>query len=75
MIKIDKILDIQGLVPPRSRMVIEATMAGLDRGQALRVLTKDRETRESVPALCLDLGYTFLEQGAEQGMFSITIRK
>ncbi len=75
MFKIDKTLDIQGLVPPRSRTVIETTMTELDRGLTLRVLTKDRETRESIPALCQSLGYTLLELGTEQGIIAITIRK
>jgi len=73
--KIDKTLDIQGLAPPRSRAVIETTMTDLDRGQTLRILTRNRETRESIPSLCASLGYELLELGADHGIFLITIRK
>jgi len=75
MIKTDKTLDIQGLVHPRSRNVIEMTMTGLDPGQTLKVITDDMSAKESVPALCSHLDYTLLESGREGRVLSFTIRK
>jgi len=75
MVKADKTLDIQGLVHPRSRVVIEKTMTGLDPGQTLNVITNDVSTQESVPALCSSRGYTLVEARGEGGTFSYTIRK
>jgi TusA-related sulfurtransferase len=75
MIKADKTLDIQGLMYPRSRIVIETTMTRLDPGQALRVITDDISTKEQVPALCSYRGYMLLEANGEGGTFSYTIRK
>jgi len=75
MVKADKTLDIQGLVHPRSRAVIEMTMDGLDPGQALNVITNDISTKESVPLLCSYHGYTLLEARGERGTYSFTIRK
>lgn len=75
MVKADKTLDIQGLVHPRSRVVIEMTMAGLDSGQALNVITNDFSTKESVPSFCSHSGYTLLEANGEGGIFSFIIRK
>jgi len=75
MIKADKTLDIQGLVHPRSRVVIEMTMARLDPGQTLTVITDDMSAKEIVPALCSHLDYTLLESGREGRALSFTIRK
>jgi TusA-related sulfurtransferase len=75
MVKADKTLDIQGLVHPRSRVVIEMTMTGLGPGQTLNVITNDMSTKESVPSLCSDRGYALLEARGERGTFSFTIRK
>ena len=75
MVKADKTLDIQGLIHPRSRVVIEMTMTGLVPGQTLTVITNDINTKESVPSLCSHRGYTLLEAQEEGGTFSYTIRK
>jgi TusA-related sulfurtransferase len=75
MVKADKTLDIQGLVHPRSRVVIEMTMTGLGPGQTLNVITNDISTKESVPSLCSYRGYTLLAADSEGGTFSYTIRK
>jgi len=51
------------------------TMSRLDPGQMLKVITNDMSTKESVPALCSNLGYTLLEVGREEGAISFTIHK
>jgi len=75
MLKADKTLDIQGLVHPRSRIVIETTMSRLDPGQMLKVITDDMSAKESVPALCSYLGYKLLEVGREGRAILFTIQK
>ncbi len=75
MAKADKTLDIQGLVHPRSSVVIEATMDGLAHGQVLKVITNDLTANERVPALCSRHGYILLEASNAGGAFSFMLRK
>jgi TusA-related sulfurtransferase len=75
MVHADKTLDIKGLVQPRPVLVIETTMAKLDHGQILSVITNDAGTRESIPALCSHRGYILLETTVQGGAFYFTIQK
>jgi len=75
MVKADKTLDIQGLVYPRSWVVIETTMIRLGPGQALKVITNDISTKESVTVLCSHCGYTLFETSGEGGIYSFIIQK
>lgn len=75
MLKVDKTLDIQGLVHPRSIIVIETTMTSLDPGQLLKIITDDMNARDSVSALCSYLGCTLIEVGREGRAISFTIQK
>ncbi len=75
MVNADKTLDIKGLVQPRPAIVIETTMAKLDHGQILSVITNDAGAKESIPALCSHRGYTLLETTEQGGTLYFTIQK
>jgi tRNA 2-thiouridine synthesizing protein A len=73
--KVDKTLDVRGLVCPRPKVVTERTLEKMESGQSLCVITNDISTKQSIPSLCERLGYEILAISEEVGILYFTIRK
>lgn len=73
--KVDKTLDVRGLVCPRPKAVTECTLERMDSGQSLCVITDDMSTKQSIPSLCESLGYEILVFSEDAGVLYFTIRK
>jgi tRNA 2-thiouridine synthesizing protein A len=73
--KVDKTLDVRGLVCPRPRAVTERTLEMMESGQSLCVITNDLSTKQSIPLLCESLGYEILYLIEDAGVLYFTIRK
>ena len=74
-IRIDKILDVKGLICPVPTVMTMNTLKEMDRGKILQVLTDDNTTRLSIPSLCERAGYKLLELGVEDGVLYYLIKK
>lgn len=75
VLKIDKTLDIKGLVNPRPTIITEHTLREMNPGQVLRVITNDVSTKRSIPELCKGRGYKLLELQEEAGALCFIIQK
>jgi len=73
--KVDKTLDIRGLVCPRPKVVTERTLEKMGSGQSLQVITDDMSTRQSIPSFCESRGYEILAFRENMGILYFTIRK
>ena len=74
-IRIDKILDVKGLICPGPTVMTMNTLKDMDRGKILQVITDDNSTRLSIPSLCERAGYNLLELREEEGVLYYLIRK
>ncbi|MCL4457949.1 MAG: sulfurtransferase TusA family protein [Nitrospirae bacterium] len=74
-IKIDKVLDVKGLVCPRPMVMTMSTLKSMEKGQVLHVMANDSSTKHSIPALCERSGYKLLETKDESGSISFVIQK
>jgi TusA-related sulfurtransferase len=75
MVRTDKTLDIQGLISPRAETITGNTLAAMEPGQVLTVVTTDRTARQKLPSLCETLGCTLLELREDRGTLYFQIRK
>ncbi len=73
--KVDKTLDVRGLVCPRPKVIAEHTLEKMESGQSLCVITNDMSTKQSIPLLCESLGYEILDCSMDGGVLYFTIRK
>ncbi|MCL4536925.1 MAG: sulfurtransferase TusA family protein [Nitrospirae bacterium] len=73
--KIDKVLDVKGLVCPRPMVMTMNTLKTMEKGQVLHVLANDSSTKHSIPALCERSGYKLVEMKDEAGTISFIIQK
>lgn len=74
-VKIDKVLDVKGLVCPRPMVMTMNTLKTMGKGQVLHVLANDSSTKHSIPALCERSGYKLVEMKDEAGTISFIIQK
>jgi tRNA 2-thiouridine synthesizing protein A len=73
--KFDKILDVKGLVCPVPTVMTSQTLKEMKKGTALKVITNDMTTKDSIPSLCTDKGYNILDIKEEDGLIYFIIRK
>ncbi len=73
--KIDKILDVKGLLCPVPTVMTGKTLQEMDKGKLLQVITNDVTTRDSIPSLCTQEGYKLLDVKEKDGLLYFTIRK
>lgn len=75
MVRTDKTLDIQGLLSPRAETITGNTLAAMESGQVLTVVTTDRTAKQKLPPLCETLGCTLLDLREDEGTLYFQIRK
>ncbi len=75
MVRPDKTLDIAGTMTPRAEKMTRATLAAMEPGRILSVVTTDRSAGPKLASLCANLGCTLLELREDGGTVTIHIRK
>jgi tRNA 2-thiouridine synthesizing protein A len=73
--KIDKILDVKGLLCPVPTVMTSQTLKEMKKGNSVQVITNDATTRDSIPTLCMERGYNLLEIKEKDGLIYFTILK
>ncbi len=73
--KIDKVLDMTGLLCPVPTVMTTKTLKDMKKGKILQVITNDITTRQSIPMICDDEGYTLLELTESDGLLAFTVKK
>jgi tRNA 2-thiouridine synthesizing protein A len=72
---IDKVLDVKGLLCPVPTVMTSKTLKEMKKGKILQIITNDVSTKQSIPSVCSDEGYTLLELREDDGLFYYTIKK
>ncbi len=73
--KVDKTLDVRGLVCPRAKAVTEHTLEKMESGQSLQVITDGIAARQSLTSFCESRGYKILAIREDGGILYFTIKK
>ncbi len=74
-VKIDKFLDVKGLICPRPMIMTMSTLKSMEKDQVLKVICNDSTTKHSVPGLCETSDFRLLEMKDEEGIISFIIQK
>ncbi len=74
-VRIDKVLDVKGLICPRPMIMTMNTLKSMGKGQVLRMISNDKTTKHSIPGLCERTGFRLLEMKEEADMISFVIQK
>lgn len=74
-VRIDKVLDVKGLICPRPMIMTMSTLKSMEKGQVLHVICNDNTTKHSIPGLCERSGFRLLEMKEEDGVISFIIQK
>lgn len=74
-VKIDEVLDVQGLVCPRPMVMTMTALKKMEKGTTLKVTANDSSVKHSIPSFCERAGYALLGQSEEGGSYIFIIRK
>jgi len=74
-IKIDKVLNVVGMVCPRPMVMTMSTLKTMEKGQVLQVKANDSSTKHSIPSLCERSGHKLIEMKEEAGIITFIIQK
>ncbi|HDZ62792.1 MAG TPA: sulfurtransferase TusA family protein [Nitrospirae bacterium] len=74
-VRIDKVLDVKGLICPRPMIMTMSTLKSMVDGQVLKVICNDVTTKHSIPGLCERSAFKLLEMKDEDGLISFVIQK
>ena len=72
---IDKVLDVTGLLCPVPTVMTSKALKELKKGNILKIITNDTTTKQSIPSVCSEEGYTLLELKEKDGLICFTIKK
>ncbi|MEE8328767.1 MAG: sulfurtransferase TusA family protein [Thermodesulfovibrionia bacterium] len=74
-VRIDKVLDVKGLICPRPMIMTMSTLKSMERGQVLRIISNDKTTKHSIPGLCERTGFRLIEMKEENGVINFVVQK
>ncbi len=72
---IDKVLDVTGLLCPVPTVMTSKTLKEMKKGNILQIITNDMSTKQSIPSVCNDEGYTLLELEENEGLLYFAVKK
>jgi len=73
--KIDKILDVTGLLCPMPTVMTGKTLKEMKKGGTLQIISNDMTTREAIPSICSEEGYSLIEQKEKDGLIYFVVKK
>jgi tRNA 2-thiouridine synthesizing protein A len=74
-LKIDKTLDVSGLLCPEPVMMLHNTIRETETGEMIKVVATDPSTLRDIPKFCLFLGHELVEQQQTEKNYIFYIRK
>jgi TusA-related sulfurtransferase len=72
---IDKVLDVTGLLCPVPTVMTSKTLKEMKKGKILQIITNDMSTKQSIPSVCNDEGYTLLGLEENDGLLYFEVKK
>ncbi len=73
--KVDKVLNVRGLLCPRPTLMVTYTLDKMNVGEILEVVSNDKCTLQSIPELCDTYRYTLLDSYEEKGLIYYVVQK
>ncbi len=74
-VKVDKTLDVKGLVCPMPVLKTKKALDEIESGQILKVVATDVASKADIPALIERLGHELLQLKEADGMITFLIKK
>lgn len=74
-IKVDRILNLSGLLCPKPSMITEKRLENMLPGEILEVVCSDKTVRMSIPDLCRRANYKLIETREEKGLIYFIIKR
>ena len=74
-IKIDRILNVTGLLCPQPHLIATKALAEMKRGETLEMISTDKSTKNTIPFLCQKGRYKLLQTREEDGHIHFVIEK
>ena len=72
--EVDKVLDVRGLLCPMPTVMTSKTLKEMKKGKSLKVISNDITTRDSIPSLCSEEGYSIIDREEKNGLIYFVIR-
>ena len=73
--KVNKLLDTEGLRCPEPVMMIRKTIRSMDIGQVLKVLADDPSTKRDIPTFCEFMDHQLMDMDVAQVPYQYWIKK
>jgi len=73
--KIDRVLNLSGLLCPNPNLITAKKLEDMKRGETLEVVCSDKSVKVSIPAFCRKENYELVETREEKGLIHFIIRK
>ncbi|MEH6443011.1 MAG: sulfurtransferase TusA [Oceanospirillaceae bacterium] len=74
-LKVDSVLDTQGLYCPEPVMMLHSKIRDMEIGETLLVEATDPSTVRDIPKFCLFLGHELISHTEQQNAYQYYIRK
>ncbi len=71
--KVDRIIDVSGLLCPGPDLITRKTLAEMEKGKTLEVISNDKTTKKSIPFICKRGKYRLVEIIEEKGLIHFLI--
>lgn len=71
--KVDRIIDVSGLLCPGPDLITRKTLAAMEKGKTLEVISNDKTTGKSIPSICKRGKYRLVEVIEEDGLLHFFI--
>ena len=71
----DKTLDVQGIAGLRVRTLTLETLELMERGQVLKVITADKDSKKEIASLCREEGYLLLDEVLDGPRYSFLLQR
>ncbi|MEZ8989198.1 sulfurtransferase TusA [Vibrio breoganii] len=70
-----ELLNVKTLLCPEPVMMVRKAVRKMKEGEQLKILATDPSTQRDLPAFCMHMDHTLVEQSANDGVFTFVIQK
>jgi len=73
--RIDKILDVRGLLCPVPTVMTNKALKEMKKGKTLQIITNDITTKQAIPLLCVQEGYELIDLNEKDGLLYFIVTR
>ncbi|MDX1763660.1 MAG: sulfurtransferase TusA family protein [bacterium] len=71
--KVDRIIDVSGLLCPGPDLITRKTLSEMEKGKTLEVISNDKTTKKSIPLICKRTKYRLVKIIEKNGLLHFII--